>query len=208
MVLKKNDLILFQGDSVTDCNRNRNDTEDLGCGYAGMVAEELKKQFPALELRFQNRGICGDRTYRLLNRWEKECIELRPALLSILVGINDIWHRDKGTGSTDEEIEMNYDRILARTREALGDIPILVLEPFLTADHTTPITENEIQAASGICRRTAEKYGAVFVPLAAEFSKAGETLPPHALTEEGVHPTAAGHAIIAKAWMDAVQAFL
>ncbi len=208
MALKKGDLILFQGDSVTDCERDRTNVADLGNGYAKMVAKALAERYPGLELRFQNRGISGDRTYRLLNRWETECIELRPALLSILIGINDIWHRDKGTGSTDEEIEKNCTKLLTRTRQALGDIPLLLLEPYLTPDHTTVITREEIDSVRLIMRRLATEFNAVFVPLDEPLARNSENLPPHTLTREGVHPTEQGHAIIAKQWMDAALPLL
>ncbi len=204
MALKKNDLILFQGDSITDCERNREDSNDLGPGYPLLVSRALGALRPDLSLRFLNRGISGNRTYSLLSRWDEDCIALRPALLSILVGINDVWHRDKGTGQTDEQIEANYDLLLKRTREALGDIPIVIMEPFLTPDNTTNITRPEIDSIIPIVRRLAEKYGATYVPLDAPLAKASEAFPPHGLTKEGVHPTEQGHSVIAKHWLDAV----
>lgn len=208
MALQKGDLILFQGDSITDCGRSREDTNDLGPGYPRLVAEALSALRPELSLRFLNRGISGNRTYSLLARWEADCIELRPALLSILVGINDVWHRNKGTGQTDEEIEANYTELLTRTRSTLGDIPIVMLEPFLTPDSTASIKREEVDSLRAIVRGLAEKFNATFVPLDAPLATAAEALPPLSLTKEGVHPTEQGHAVIAKHWLDAALPLL
>ena len=144
MSLQNGDLILFQGDSITDCGRNRQDASDLGPGYPQMVAAAISALYPDKKLRYINLGISGHRTHNLLERWEADCIELRPAFLSILVGINDLWHRKTNTGNTDEDLEMYYDKLLTRTREALGDILILMMEPFLTPDNETTITFPEL----------------------------------------------------------------
>ncbi len=204
MALQKGDLILFQGDSITDCGRSREDTNDLGPGYPKMVAEALSALRPELELRFLNRGISGNRTYSLQERWEADCFALKPNLLSILVGINDVWHREVGTGQTDEQLEANYRALLTDTRKTLGDIPIVILEPFLTPDNETVITRPEMDSIIPIVRGLAKEFDATFVPLDAPLAAAAEALPPHSLTKEGVHPTEQGHAIIAKHWLDAV----
>ncbi len=203
MSLQNGDLILFQGDSITDCGRNREDASDLGPGYPKMVAAAISVLYPEKKLRYINLGISGHRTHNLLERWENDCIELRPAFLSILVGINDLWHRKTNEGNTDEDLEMYYDKLLTRTREALGDIPILMMEPFLTPDNETTITFQELERLKAIVRRLAEKHHAIFVPLDDALRKASDAFPPHSLTREGVHPTAQGHSIIAKHWLDA-----
>ena len=203
MALQKGELILFQGDSITDCRRSREDLSDLGPGYPKLAASALSALRPDLQLRFLNRGISGHRTCDLINRWEDDCLALRPALLSILVGINDVWHRVKNAGQTDAQIEACYTELLTRTRNSLGDIPIIMLEPFLTPDNTTPIQRAEVDTLIQIIRPLAEKFNAVYVPLDAPLAKAAEAFPPHSLTQEGVHPTEQGHAIIAKHWIDA-----
>ncbi len=208
MALQKGDLILFQGDSITDCGRSKEPTESLGNGYARLAAEALSALRPELSLRFLNRGIGGNRTIDVWERWEKDCIELRPALLSILLGINDVWHHDVGRGLTARETEENYTKILTRTREALGDIPLIILGPFLTPDHTTKMQRPDIDAIIDISKRLAEKFSAVYVPLDGPLAKAGEAFPPLSLTKEGVHPTDQGHAIIAKHWLDAALPLL
>ena len=90
---KANDLILFTGDSVTDCDRNRNDPVSLGFGYAGSIARQLGMNFKDLDLRIQNTGISGNRTCDLIDRWNTDCIDLQPDWVSILVGVNNTWRR-------------------------------------------------------------------------------------------------------------------
>lgn len=208
MALKNGDLILFQGDSITDCHRNREDSDSLGEGYPKLAASALSALRPDLGLKFLNRGISGDRTSDLLARWDADCLALRPALLSIFIGINDIWHRYGGRGLTDAQLEENYTEILTRTRSTLGDIPIIIMEPFLTPDSTATLTRAEVDSVRPIIRRLAETFDGVFVPLDEPLAKAAEAFPAGSITEEGVHPTAQGHAIIAKHWLDAALPLL
>ena len=204
MNLKKDDLILFLGDSITDAGRDRENTFDLGPGYPSMAAAALSVLRPDLSLRFLNRGIGGNKTNDVLERLEEDCIRLAPSMVSILLGINDVWHRINHAGNTDAEMETYYRQILTRIRNALGDIPLVIMEPFLTADKTVEIDRGEVDSIITIVRRLAEEFNAVFVPLDAPLEKAGEAFGAHALTKEGVHPTPQGHSIIAKHWLDAV----
>ncbi len=204
MSLKKGDLILFLGDSITDCGRNRENPDDLGPGYPAMAATALSVLRPDLSLRFLNRGIGGNKTSDVLQRLEEDCIALAPSMVSVLLGINDVWHRTQNKGNTDAEMEENYRKILTRIREALGEIPLVILEPFLTPDYTAEIKREEVDRILPIVRRLAEEFNAAFVELDAPLGKASEALPIHALTKEGVHPTPQGHSIIAKHWLDVV----
>lgn len=208
MTLKKNDLILFIGDSITDCGRNREEEYDLGDGYVRMVAAALSVLRPELSLMILNRGISGDKTSDVLARLEKDCLSYRPAMVSIGMGINDVWHRLFGTGLTDAEIEENYRQCLVQIREVLGDIPLLILEPFLTQDASVEIPREEVERLFPIVRRLASEFSATFVELDAPLSKACEAFPPLSLTKEGVHPTKEGHSIIAKHWLDAALPLL
>ncbi|SEK60064.1 GDSL-type esterase/lipase family protein [Carnobacterium iners] len=92
MKLNKNDTILFIGDSIADVGRIREDLKDLGKGYPLLTASYLLERYPELELTFLNRGISGDKVTDLTNRWKEDCLELQPDIISILVGINDVWH--------------------------------------------------------------------------------------------------------------------
>ena len=204
MNLKKGDLILFLGDSITDCGRNRENPDDLGPGYPAMAAAALTALRPNLGLRFLNRGIGGNKTSDVLARLREDCIELKPDMVSVLLGINDVWHRRKNEGNTDEEMEACYREILTRIRDAFGDIPLVILEPFLTLDYTAEIKREVVDSILPIVRRLAEEFDAAFVELDAPLNKAAEAFPPLTLTKEGVHPTQQGHSIIAKHWLDTV----
>ncbi len=202
-MLKKGDLILFQGDSITDCSRNKEQSEDLGLGYPRLVTGALAALRPSLCLRTLNRGISGNRSLDLLNRWEEECVALQPAMLSILVGINDVWHRQKGSGCTNEELEANYRAILTRTRQALGDIPILMMEPYLMPETTSGICREDVDSILTIVRRLSREFGARLIPLDGILNAYCNEMPSTMISADGVHPTPQGHGMIAKHWLDA-----
>ena len=89
--------ILFQGDSITDAGRDRsryyaNDARGMGGGYVRLIATQLLAQHPADEIRCYNRGISGNKVHQLAARWQDDCLQLRPQVLSILIGVNDFWH--------------------------------------------------------------------------------------------------------------------
>ncbi len=208
MALKKNDLVLFIGDSITDCGRNREDGNALGNGYVHMIHAALSVLRPDLSLQVLNRGISGDKTRDVLDRLDEDCLSLRPAMISVFMGINDVWHRLFGTGLTDAETEENYRACLSQIRRTLGEIPLLILEPFLTPDTSTGIPREEVERLSLIVRRLASEFSATFVDLDAPLLKACEALLPHTLSEDGVHPTKEGHSVIAKHWLDAALPLL
>jgi len=110
--LSDNLTILFQGDSITDAGRKRNHNESLGDGYVMMTAAWLSALYPEYHLKFFNRGIAGNRVRNLRSRWKKDCLDLRPDLVSVLIGINDInW---KATSS--ESFRSDYSIILEQTK--------------------------------------------------------------------------------------------
>src|SRR6187402_1739887 len=97
ITLKKDAVILFQGDSITDAGRKKdqsaaNNPGALGNGYAFLAAAALLKQFPDKNLQIYNKGISGNKVYQLAERWENDCLQLKPDVLSILIGVNDFWH--------------------------------------------------------------------------------------------------------------------
>ncbi len=202
MALENKRLILFQGDSITASGRVPGETDNLGEGYPLLISRALTALCPHLSLQFANRAVSRDRSCDILARWEADCIALCPDFLSILLGINDVWHHDFGKGLTPSETEENYRKILSRTREALGDIPILLLSPFLLPDHTTNMQREAVDAVISISEKLATEFGAHYIPLDALLAKAADAFPPLSLTKEGVHPTPQGHGIIAKHWLD------
>jgi len=138
ITLKKGDTILFQGDSVTDCRRNRknqhhaNNQSALGSGYPLFVAGGLLGEKPDLDLKIHNYGVSGNRVPHLHKRWQSDCLDLKPSIVSILIGVNDIWHKMNGSyDGTVESYEKGYHDLLKKTREALPDTSLVVCEPFV-----------------------------------------------------------------------------
>lgn len=209
-VLAQDDVILFQGDSITDAHRDKkangaNDFNALGRGYANMIAAALLGAHASLRLQCYNRGISGHKVPDLQARWHKDTIDLNPAVLSILIGVNDIWHKLGGRyDGTVQDYEEGFDKLLNDTREALPDVRLVICEPFVLRcgavnDDWFPEFDQRREAA----KRVSDAAGATWVPFQAMFDNAvNETTPPQYWAADGVHPTTAGHALMAKTWLD------
>ncbi|MEK5032836.1 SGNH/GDSL hydrolase family protein [Paenibacillus sp. FSL R7-0302] len=207
MPFQKNDIILFQGDSITDCGRNYADASSLGVGYALMAGARLGLQYAEKNLTFLNRGISGNRAVDLQERWERDCLALKPTWVSIYIGINDTWRwYDSGQETTAAEFELSYRDLIERTREHL-DAKLVLVEPFVL-----PVPEDrkgwrqDLDPKIHVVRELAREYGAVLVPLDGLFAAASVKAEPAFWAGDGVHPSPAGHALIAEAWMKAVGA--
>ena len=199
-------LILFQGDSITDAGRSRDDLSDLGRGYALMAAGWLGLRQPEQGLRFANRGVSGNRCADLVERWQADCLALRPDLLSIYIGINDTWRRfDSGLATSAAAFEASYRRLLEDTRRALPATHLVLIEPFVLpypADRQA--WRADLDPKIAVVRALALEFGAALVPLDGLFAQASARRGPDYWTGDGVHPTPAGHALIARAWLEAV----
>ena len=195
--------VLFIGDSVTDCGRDRSDPTDLGSGYVAMLA---RSQAGNGAVEFVNRGISGDRVRDLRRRWQQDCLDVRPDLVSILIGVNDTWRRyDSDDPTSVEDFERDYVELLDRTRERLPATRIVLLEPFLLPVRQEQRSWREdLDPKLAVVRRLAEEHAATLVPLDVVLGKAADESGPAALAADGVHPTAEGHALIARTWRDTV----
>ncbi|HEX2950678.1 MAG TPA: SGNH/GDSL hydrolase family protein [Armatimonadota bacterium] len=206
LLIEPGATILFQGDSITDAGRSYEDNGQLGAGYPHFVAAWLSAKYPEYNLTFLNRGISGNRIYDLENRWSEDCIALQPDWVSILIGINDTWRRyDSELMSPAADFEACYRRLLDRiTKETKARI--LILEPFVLP--TLPDREawrEDLDPRIAAVRRVARDYQARYIPLDGLFSAAATQREPAFWTADGVHPTQAGHALIAQAWIKAVS---
>jgi len=208
MYIQPGDRILFQGDSITDSNRNRELSDNLGRGYALMVAGLLAALHPHLAPTCLNRGISGNRTGDLLNRWDEDCLRLKPDVLSVLIGINDVWRRyDRNLPTSADAFRENYRMLLERTRKALPETRLILLEPFVL-----PVPEDRRQWREDLdpkiasVRELAADFEALYVPLDGIFAAAATRQHPAYWAEDGVHPSPAGHGLIARAWLEAVGA--
>ncbi len=191
---------VFQGDSITDAGRDRDNEANFGYGYPNLVASELMCKYPG-EYEFINEGISGDRIVDLYARIKQDIINHKPDYLSILIGVNDVWHElNEKNGVAAPKFEMIYSMLIEEIKEALPDIKIFILEPFVLKGSGTERYFDEfladVKLHAQAAKNVAEKYGLIFIPLQEKFDLASRLMPPTYWTADGVHPTAAGHALI------------
>ncbi|MFC7679449.1 SGNH/GDSL hydrolase family protein [Paenibacillus sp. GCM10028914] len=199
-------VLLFQGDSITDCGRNYNDKDNLGSGYALMISGKLGLTYPEKKIRFLNRGISGNLVVDLRARWEEDCIRLNPSWVSIMVGINEVGRKYKqGEPTSTEAYYEGYKELLVQTIEKTG-AKIILMEPFLLpVDDVTKQWREDLDPKIQAVRELAREFNTLYVPLDGLFAAA---ITQHDMTyyaPDGIHPTAAGHALISEAWMTAIS---
>lgn len=211
--LQNGDVVLFQGDSITDAGRKKDDagvnvSSALGSGYAVLAASDLLYKYADKGLKIYNRGISGNKVYQLADRWQKDCLDLKPNVLSILIGVNDFWHtlnnNYKGTIQTYRD---DLTALLNRTKQSLPEVKLIIGEPFAVAgikavDEKWYPAFNDYRAAA---KEIAGQFGAVFIPYQSIFDKAQQKAPGVYWTGDGVHPSLAGAHLMAHAWMEAVK---
>ena len=208
-LLLPEDVVLFQGDSITNAHRMPDEISDLfqlGAGYAAMTAARLRHDRPCDGITFINRGVSGNSTVELLDRWQADCLDLRPTVLSLLIGINDSTAHSRGTphhGPADYRERLI--RMLDAARRMDPDLRLILLEPFmLVVDGQRESQRGDLVQRQAIVAELATRYDAVFVPLQAEFDRlAGEHGPAY-WVYDGIHPSGAGHRRLADAWLEAV----
>lgn len=205
MRFNQNDIVLFQGDSVTDCGRDRNHLLSMGTGYAMMASSRFSATYPEKKVTFINKGISGNRVKDLQARWKEDCLDLKPNWVSILIGINDCWRRyDLGDPTSIEAYINGYRTILKQVKEELG-AGIIICEPFVL-----PVPENrkawreDLDPKIHAARELAYEFGALYVPLDGLLAQASMRAPASEWAPDGVHPSPMGHAFIAQAWLDTV----
>ena len=207
-----NKIILFQGDSITDGNRGRDEDPNhiLGHSYAYILGAKLGYERAEQKLIFYNRGISGDRISDLYARWNEDAISLQPDIISILVGVNDAWRSIKGepSGITDR-FERAYRHVLEETREVLPQTKLILCEPFIlntgAPAEQWDVWVERITHYQNIVRQLAEEFNAVHVPLQEVFNEAASKVDAAYWLWDGVHPTYAGHELVAREWLKAVE---
>lgn len=204
MLLQQNDFILFQGDSITDCSRNKLNRHDLGEGYVNLIHHYLTTHHSDLNLTCMNKGIYGNRTIDLKIRWRLDCLRLEPNVLSLLAGINDTWRRyDFNLTTSEERFRNNYRYLIESSLERVPDLKLILMSPFLLPHTDEQLTWFEdLNPKIDIVKSLAKEYNALYIPLQELFN---ESLSPekdtHFWTVDGVHPTTEGHMLIAKEWI-------
>lgn len=212
--LTANDVILFQGDSITDAGRDKdkeevNDPKTLGSGYAYVAASQLLLKKASLNLQIFNKGISGNKVYQLADRWDNDCLRIKPNVLSILIGVNDYWHtlaKENPYQGTIDTYKNDLKNLLLRTKKELPHLQLVIGEPFAVKDVRAVTDEwypkfNEYRAAA---EEIAHEFNAVFIPYQQVFDEAIKLAPANYWTGDGVHPSLAGAALMAQAWLKAV----
>lgn len=211
--LKDGAVFLFQGDSITDGNRGRSADPNhiMGHGYAFSIASRVGADYPEKRYVFYNRGISGNKVNDLANRWQAETLGLKPDVLSILVGVND---SSSVALKRDPEIQVGkyeetYTSLLEQTKANFPDILFALCEPFILK--VGRVAENwdayhsDIVQRQAVVRNLAEKFDAVFVGFQEVFDKACHKAPADYWIWDGVHPTVAGHELLAREWLLQVE---
>jgi len=211
--IPKDLTILFQGDSITDAGRDKsryyaNDTSGMGSGYVFQVVAQLLGENPDNKWRYYNRGISGNKVFQLADRWEDDCLQLKPDVLSILIGVNDFWHKlNNRYDGTVEIYENDFRKLLDRTLSQYPDLKLIIGEPFAVKGGSA-INERwypefpKYQAAVG---KIASDYRAGFVPYQKVFDESLELASVDYWCPDGVHPSMAGAYLMKKAWIKAFE---
>ena len=209
--LKRGSVVLFQGDSITDAGRSRqssgpNNWAGLGRGYPALLGAALLADHAGLGLKVFNRGISGNKVPDLAARWKQDTLALKPAVLSILIGVNDIWHKLAGRyDGTVEDYRTGYRALLEGTLKDLPGVRVIVCEPFvLRCGAVNDKWFPEFDRRRAVARELAGELKLTLVPFQAMFDEAVRQAPPSYWAGDGVHPTLAGHALMAKTWREVV----
>ncbi|MCI8443055.1 MAG: SGNH/GDSL hydrolase family protein [Provencibacterium sp.] len=205
---KDGSVVLFQGDSVTDCGRDRTQHEGLGDGYPQKIASIWRTLFGE-GVTFLNRGVSGDTTAMMLARYEQDVRALQPDFISILIGINDTWRRyDSNTPTSEETFEKNYRTFLENIRRDLPKTKILMIEPFLLpSDPAKAVFREDLDPKLIRVRKLAAEFADYFLPMDGFLNAqaaAGERGACD-ISQDGVHPVSYGHSLIAHYWLKELQ---
>ena len=199
--------IVFQGDSITDAGRDKRNYHQMGNGYPKYAAEQIAQDFPEVSFEFINQGISGNRTSQLFDRFYSDALSFEPDVISILIGINDIWHR-YGAGkiaTTDLQLATNYRAILERIRRE-SNAKIMILSPYVLDAEDKAHMKKDLETVLPIIRELAKEFADVYVPLDELFEEALKTQPePRYYSADGVHPNANGAAFIGKHYAEAIK---
>lgn len=211
--IAQNEVILFQGDSITDAGRNRdikeaNQSNAFGNGYAMIAAGELLSKFASKHISVYNKGISGNRIPDLEGRWDTDTIALKPTLLSIMIGVNDFWRtKDSAAQNTPEKFKDQYRALLKRTLEQFPNIKLIIIEPFgvKNVKHVTDDWYPDFPKYQAATREIAAEFNATFLPYQSIFDQALKQAAGDYWTTDGVHTTLAGANLMANAWLDLIK---
>ncbi|MBR4960725.1 MAG: SGNH/GDSL hydrolase family protein [Clostridia bacterium] len=195
--------ILFQGDSITDAGRDKNDPTHLGNGYPKYAAANIAARHPDVDFTFYDLGISGNRAENLRDRWQADCIAYDPDFVSILIGVNDTWHRAAEQNWMPHEYFEECYRYCLEEIKTKTHAKILILEQFIVPTGALEIGRPDLDAKIQVTRKLAREYADAFIPLDGIFAEASMGVDPKLWAADGVHPTPAGAQLIADRYADA-----
>jgi len=200
--------LLFQGDSITDACRNREEFYDLGEGYPKYAAKYLTEKYPQFDFEFINKGISGDQTINLLQRLDSDFIAIQPDIVSILIGINDTWsHSFIPDWLPDSEFEEQYKKVLEAIKTKTN-AKIMIIEQFLGPVEDKAHFRVDMASKIEITRKLAREYADVFMPLDGLLCSAFVGEDPLSFAPDGIHPSPKGADYIGKLYVDYVSEIL
>ncbi len=200
MIINNGEKILFTGDSITDCGRDRNDICGL-TAYSKIISGYISLFNPELNVTVYNRGISGDTTKMLDGRMEKDLGDTKPTAVSILIGINDVWRRyDSDRPTTLEDFKANVKSIIAKAKKYTDKI--IILEPFvIPSDPAKAKFREDLDPKINALREIAKEEKLEYIPLDGIFAEKSITGDPKALSADGIHPLYGGYRVIAAEWI-------
>ena len=201
--------ILFQGDSITDAGRDKRNYHNLGNGYPKYAAELISAAHPEIDFEFINFGISGNRTSQLFDRLYSDAIAFQPDIISIMIGINDVWHRyGHRILTSNEQIALNYRCILKYLKEATN-AKIVMIAPYLLDCDDKEDIRRDLPSVLEIIRGLADEFADVYIPLDKYFEDALKTAPEKLYySADGVHPNVNGAKFIAEHYAEAIESLL
>jgi acyl-CoA thioesterase-1 len=206
--LKPDQTILFIGDSITDADRNRQCYKPFGFGYVNFVANFLLAKYPTYNLNIINRGINGNSIRDLKNRWQRDCLDHNPDILSVLIGVNDVWRRIEEGDMSDAadlgEYDSTYRLLLSQAKEKCNS-RLVICEPFMFCDDLSNPVFGELRRYIETVRRIAADFNAVMVPLQKIIDEHLSTVVSEKWSLDMVHPHIWAHAWIAQQWLSATN---
>ncbi|MBP3696118.1 MAG: GDSL family lipase [Clostridia bacterium] len=197
--------ILFQGDSITDWGRDREDIHNLGNGYPKFAAELIKKAHPETEFEFINLGISGNQTKDLVDRLQSDFIDIQPDVVSIHIGINDTWHRAADRSWLGNDVfESQYRKVLTEIKEKTN-AKILIIEQFLLPVEDKLYFREDLNGKIDITRKLAREFADFYIPLDGLMAQACVGKDAYHWSADGVHPNDNGATFIATLYADAID---
>jgi len=208
IVLKPNQTIVFIGDSITDMGRNQPAYRPLGSGYVHFVGNLLLAKYPQLNLNIINTGISGNTVRDLQKRWARDCLEYKPDVLSVLIGINDLCRQYSEpekvpAGVYPDEYESTYRQLLSQVKQKFNS-QLVLIEPFMFCDDQKNKIFQDLRVYIRIVHNLSQEFDAVLVALQSWIDEQIKEVPPEKWSQDSVHPYIWAHAWLARQWLKAV----